>query len=108
MSEGSNVTAICTFNKNVIDIRNKTDDLMKCLNTSDIKDGSICIDCLKEFNLIANKYKQLSESSNGICFDVVDQVKNKSMNCVILFNCFVFFFTLSLSTVQSDKQHLVW
>lgn len=75
MSPSSNITDICKLNKNVIDIRNKTDDLMKCFNTSDTKVGNNCIDCLKEFNLIANQYKQFGESSKGICFDVVDQVK---------------------------------
>ena len=75
MSTASNVTEICKLNKNVIDIRNKTDDLMKCFNTSDKNVGNNCIDCLEEFNLIANQYKQWGDSSNGICFDVVDQVK---------------------------------
>lgn len=75
IAEGANVAQICTFNKNVIDIRNQTDELMKCFNASDKKVGNNCVDCLKEFNLIANKYKQLGDSSNGICFDVVDQVK---------------------------------
>lgn len=71
----TNVTAICKLNKNVLDIRNKTDVLMKCFNTSDQNVGNNCKDCLKEFNLIVNQYKQLGESAHGICFDVVDQVK---------------------------------
>lgn len=75
MTEASNITVICKLNKNVIEIQNKTDDLMKCFNTSDTNAGNTCNDCLKEFNLIDNQYKQLGESSNGICFDVVDQVK---------------------------------
>lgn len=74
MSAAGNVTAICTLNQNVLDIRNQTDELMKCFNTSDQKVGNSCIDCVKEFNQIANQYKQLGESSKGICFDVVDQV----------------------------------
>lgn len=74
MSAASNVTAICVLNKNLLDIRNQTDDLMKCFNTSDQKVGNSCIDCLKEFNQITNQYKKLGESPNGICFDVVDQV----------------------------------
>lgn len=78
LAEATNVTQICTLNKNVIDIRNKTEDLMKCFNTSDNKVGNNCVDCLKEFNLIANKYKQLGDSPNGICFDVVDQVINNN------------------------------
>lgn len=76
IDEGTNVTEICTINKNVIDIRNKTDELMRCFNTSDTKVGNNCVDCLNEFNLIANKYRQLGESSAGICFEVVDQVNN--------------------------------
>lgn len=73
MTAASNVTEICKLNKNVLDIRNKTDNLMKCFNTSDHNVGSNCIDCLNSFNSIANKYKELGKSSHEICFDVVDQ-----------------------------------
>lgn len=93
MSPTDKIPDVCKLNKNVIDIRNKTDDLKKCYNTSDSKTGKNCIDCLNEFNLIASQYKQLGESSKGICFDIVDQVKTKKFekyikNCIsaILFN----------------------
>lgn len=73
---GSNITEICKLNKHMIDIRSKTDNLMKCFNKSDQSVGNNCIDCLNEFNSIANEYKQLEES-HTICFDVVDQVKKE-------------------------------
>lgn len=100
MSPASNIAETCKLNQNVIDIRNKTDVLMKCFNTSDSNVGKNCIDCLKEFNLIANQYKQLGESPKGICFDVVDQVTkiimNLPLNDMILF---VLFFSLLLLIV---------
>lgn len=49
---------------------------MKCFNTSDRNVGNNCVDCLNEFNSIANQFQHLGESSHGICFDVIDQVKS--------------------------------
>lgn len=57
-------------------MRNETDDWKKCLNNSNAKEGNVCVDCMSSYTLLANQYSLLEKGSNGVCFEVVDQVKS--------------------------------
>lgn len=69
-----NISSICQINNDVLIIRNQTDDWNKCLKSSDSREGNVCVDCMSSYTFIANQYNLLEKGSNGVCFEVVDQV----------------------------------
>ena len=74
-ANGSDATAICQLNAQMIEFHNSTLELNACFSRSDLNRGDVCKDCLNAFNVIEENYKKLPVSSNGVCFEAVDEVK---------------------------------
>lgn len=89
------------FNQSVV-------DLHLCFNKTDQIQGDVCKECLGAFNTIQDNLKKLPVSSNGVCFEAVDQVKYIRYFHLYIFKDFFFIITnILLRTVQSNQQYMV-
>lgn len=79
------------FNQSVV-------DLHVCFNKSDKDQGDVCKDCLGAFNTIEDNLKKLPSSSNGVCFEAVDQVKFILKYSTFCIQSFLFTETKNFST----------
>lgn len=86
----SNGTEICKLNAQMIAFNQSVVDLHMCFNKSDQIQGDVCKDCLGAFNVIADNLKKLPVSSNGVCFEAVDQVKYIRNFHIFIFKVFLF------------------
>lgn len=57
-------------------IQNYTQAWAKCMNKTDSDEGNVCTECLNSYNMIANQYSLLKKGSNGVCFEITDQVNS--------------------------------